>query len=126
MSKILPFETPSQMRARIAELTIELEQHRLKSGGGDGTSGGMSDDWKESVDRQLGQLHGDVRALLNRGVVAVVALAAMIGGLYVRTDEKFEKVSDRLAAVEAKMERIDEKIDTLLARTQNSDQQPRR
>lgn len=99
-------------------------QHRLKIGGGDGTSGGMSDDWKESVDRQLGQLHGDVRALLNRGVVAVVALAAMIGGLYLRTDEKFEKVSDRLAAIEAKIERIDGKIDLLLDRAKSGEGVP--
>lgn len=63
MSDILPFETPSQMRLRIAELTAELEQHRLKSGGGDGTSGGMTEDWKKSVEDRLVDLRTDMREL---------------------------------------------------------------
>lgn len=88
-----------------------LPDDALKGSGGDGTSGGMSDDWKESVDRQLGQLHGDVRALLNRGVAAVVALALMTGGLYIYFNEKFDKVSERLTAVERKMDAIEVKGD---------------
>lgn len=33
--------------------------------GGDGTSGGMSDDWKKSVEDRLGQLHTDAREIRN-------------------------------------------------------------
>ncbi len=71
----------------------------LKGGDGGGTFGGVTDDWKASVDRQLGELHGDVRALLNRGVIAVVALAAMIAGLYLYSNEKFEAIRTDIAAV---------------------------
>ena len=97
----------------------------LHGGGGGGTSGGMSDDWKESVDRQLGQLHGDLRNLLRAGIAAAVALAALVGGLYVRTDgkfdavgEKFGAVNERIARVEAQQQRIEGKIDLLLERKQ--------
>lgn len=93
---------------------------RLKSGDGDGTSGGVTDDWKMSVDRQLGQLHGDVRALLNRGVMAAVALAAMIAGLYLYTNDKFERLNQRLSAVEVQQAKSDAaingKLDVLLER----------
>ncbi len=68
-------------------------------GGGGGTSDDVTDDWKASVDRQLGQLHADVRALLNRGVIAVVAIATMIAGLYLYSNEKFEAVRTDIAAV---------------------------
>jgi hypothetical protein len=79
----------------------EMQQNlsRLKGVGGGGTSGGMTDDWKANVDRQLGVLHSDVRALLNRGVIAVVALAAMIAGLYLYSNEKFEAMRTDIAAV---------------------------
>ena len=78
----------------IIELHRSSEQYRdavqrLQRGGGGGTSGGVTDDWKASVDRQLGQLHGDVRALLRVGTGAAVGLAALVGGLYLRTDAKF-------------------------------------
>lgn len=96
------------------------EQHDrqpgLKEGGGDGTSGGMTDDWKESVDRQLGQLHADVRALLNRGVAAVVALALLIGGLYLYTNEKFDGINQRLTGIEVQQAKADAKLDALLDR----------
>lgn len=81
----------------------------------------MSDDWKISVDRQLGQLHGDVRAMLNRGVAAAVALAIMIAGQYVYFNEKFEKVADRLTAVERKVDSIDTKIEILLERKREAE-----
>jgi hypothetical protein len=93
-------ELEARLDARHAEITVDLNsRERLKNGGGDDTSGGMTDDWKKSVDSQLGQLHRDVRALLNRGVMAVVALAAMIAGLYLYSNEKFEAIRTDIALV---------------------------
>ncbi|QSR18442.1 hypothetical protein [Novosphingobium sp. KA1] len=109
-----------QIQYEKSQVELDAARQLLKGGGGDGISGGMSDDWRESVDRQLGQLHSDVRALLNRGVAAVVALALMIGGLYIYFNEKFEKVSDRLTAVERKMDAIDVKLDVLVENSKPS------
>lgn len=108
---------------KVAPIRPDLRDYverALKGGGDDGTSGGMSDDWKSSVDRQLGQLHNDVRALLNRGVMAVVALAALIAGQYIYFNEKFEKVGDRLSAMERKVDAIDAKLDLLVERKQEA------
>jgi hypothetical protein len=91
----------------------------LNGKGGDGTSGGVSDDWKASVDRQLGQLHSDVRALLNRGVAAVVGLALMIGGLYLYSNQKFDSVNQRLTGIEVQQAKADAKLDLLLERKGN-------
>lgn len=119
-SEVVPFQTPRQMRERIAQLSAELEQHQLKGGDGGGTSGGMSDDWKISVDRQLGQLHGDVRNLLYGLIAGFLVLGA--GGItaYVQLDGKFDtrqvKVEDRLNSLERKVDSIDTKIDILLER----------
>jgi len=107
-----------QSRTRIEE--TGAPQETLKGGGGDGTSGGMTEDWKAGVDRQLTQLHSDVRALLNRGVAAVVALAILIGGLYLYTNQKFDAVNSRLTQIEvqqAKMEAtISGKLDLIAER----------
>lgn len=112
---------PSLAAEMQARMKAHLPDPPLQDGGGGGTSGGMSDDWKENVDRQLGQLHGDIRALLNRGVATVVALAVLIAGQYVYFNEKFEKVSDRIAALETKIEGMDArvagKLDILIERT---------
>lgn len=89
--RILPFGRD------VDEMQRNLD--RLKKGGGGGTSDGMTEDWKVSVDRRLSELHGDVRALLNRGVIAVVALAAMVAGLYLYSNEKFEAIRTDIAAV---------------------------
>jgi len=82
----------------------------------------MTDDWKASVDRQLEQLHGDVRSLLYGLIGGVVLLAGLLGGLYVRVDAKFEavearaqsraeKVDDRLTRIEASLVGIDAKLE---------------
>lgn len=89
--RILPFGRD------VDEMQRNLD--RLKKGDGGGTSDGMTEDWKVSVDRRLGELHGDVRALLNRGVIAIVALAAMVAGLYLYSNEKFEAIRTDIAAV---------------------------
>lgn len=99
----------------------------LKPGNGGGTSGGMTDDWKESVDRQLGQLHGDVRALLYGLLGAAAFLLAAIAALYAYTDSKAEGVRSsissqvdgvdaRLRALETSQARVEGKLDSALAR----------
>lgn len=85
---------------------------RLKGGDGDGTSGGVSEDWKADVERRLGQLHDDVRSLARTGIAAAAGLAAMIGGLYFYFNVKLEEANRRLAAIEASQERLEGKIDT--------------
>jgi hypothetical protein len=104
------------LERRLTEQNRERPHPPLNGGGGGGTSGGMTDDWKESVDRQLGQLHADVRALLNRGVAAVVALALLIGGLYLYTNEKFDGINQRLTGIEVQQAKVDAKLDALLDR----------
>jgi len=89
----------------------------LRGDGGGGTSGGVTEDWKASVDRQLDQLHKDVRALLRWGVAAVVALAFMIAGLYERTNSRFDAVTTRIGGMEVQQAHISDKLDQLLERT---------
>ena len=81
----------------------------LKPGDGEGTSGGMSDDWKESVDRQLTQLHGDVRNLLYGLVGGFLLIAA--GGFSL-----YKSLADEQAAQKADIARIEGKIETMDAR----------
>lgn len=86
--------------------------------------GRMSDDWKESVDRQLGQLHDDVRNLLIGLIGGFLVLAA--GGItaYVqlegKVDGRLTKVEDRLTSIERKVDAMDDginaKLDALLDR----------
>jgi hypothetical protein len=95
----------------------ESERNALKEGDGDGTSGGVTEDWKADVERRLGQLHDDVRALLNRGVLAVIGLAGMIGGLYLYTNAKFDTLNARLGGIETQAATLNGKLDLLLERT---------
>jgi hypothetical protein len=103
---------------------LEREIERLPSGGGGGTSGGMTDDWKASVEQRLGSLHDDLRAMLKVGTAAAVALAGMIAGLYFYTDTKFEvvdakfeRVEERLTALQVQQAKSDAKLDLLVERT---------
>ena len=81
----------------------------LYGDGGGGTSGGVTDDWKSSVDRQLGQLHGDVRNLLYGLIAGFLILAA--GGLAL-----FDRQATRLSAIEQRQERLEGKLETQDAR----------
>lgn len=102
---------------------IVQAREELRQGSGDGTSGGMSDDWKASVDRQLGQLHGDVRALLYGLVGGFLFLIVGGVGAYIaldsKSDARFGKIEDRLTAIERKIDATDAgvnaKLDALLA-----------
>lgn len=90
----------------------------MKDGGGDGTSGGMSDDWKASVDQQLNRLHDDVRNLL----YGLLALAVAGCGLYAMLNSQLNDIEVKQASIETKVEQIDtrtaemaKKIDELAA-----------
>lgn len=111
-----------ELERRAAEAADRAERVALRMTGGGGTSGGMTDDWKIAVDRQLVQLHGDVRNLLYGLIGGCVLLAGMVGGLYLRNDAKFEaidlrmqaraeKTDERLGKIEATLARIDAKLD---------------
>ncbi len=79
-----------------------------KTGGG-GTSGGMQDEWKISVDRQLGQLHGDVRNLLY-GLIGGFLFVISAGGV------AYVKLSDQVGEVRTEQARISGKLDLLIER----------
>ncbi len=81
----------------------------LKHGDGDGTSGGVTDDWKASVDRQLEQLHGDVRNLLY-GLIGGFLFLLAAGGV------AYSKISDQVSDGRVQAQRIEGKIDTLGAK----------
>lgn len=100
----------------------------LKGGDGGGTSGGMTDDWKQSVDRQLGQLHGDVRhllfgfaagflILLSAGISGYLLLDSKFSSKFEGIDSKFDTIDARLTAVERKVDVIDTKLDILIDRS---------
>ena len=94
-----------RLQPLLAEISRLRERQRepLPSGGRGGTSGGVTDDWKESVDRQLGQLHDDFRRLVGLLIAAVAAPLLAVIGLYVYTGTKFD-------AVEARFERLDTRL----------------
>ncbi|MCA1199155.1 hypothetical protein K9B35_14350 [Sphingomonas sp. R647] len=100
----------SELRAKVRE----YEDAGLKGGGGGGTSGGMTDDWKASVETQLARLHGDIRAMLRIGVASVVALAAMVGGLYFYIDQKDDARMATLHAMQVEQTKISAKLDAVL------------
>lgn len=104
---------------KIAELRERGEP--LNAGGGGGTSGDVTDDWKASVDRQLGQLHGDVRNLLYGLVGGFLIILASGAGAYLRLDGKLEGKSDALradiSALQVQQAKMDAKLDLLVERS---------
>lgn len=93
----------------------------LNGGGGGGTSGGMSDDWKTSVESRLSDLHSDIRNLLYGLIAGFLLLAG--GGWVV-----YDKLSDAgtsarvdhakaIGDLQTKNAELTGKIDLLLERT---------
>ncbi|MEH3040860.1 MAG: hypothetical protein PGN21_12425 [Sphingomonas paucimobilis] len=84
----------------------------LNGGGGDGTSGGMSDDWKKSVDERLKQQADDIRSLLRGIIAAGLILVGLIVGLYAYVGNKIDMVSSQITAsrVEQANVRSDAKV----------------
>ncbi len=89
---------------------LEAQYELLKNNGGGGTSGGMNDDWKSSVDSQLTQLHQDVRNLLY-GLIAAGVLAFGAGAT------AYVKISDQVTDLRVDQAQVSGKIDLLLDRT---------
>jgi len=83
---------------------------------GGGTSGGMTDDWKASVERQLEQLHGDVRALLYGLIGGGIFLLGAGWVAYDKLNDQMTRTHDEIAAVQVNAQRVEGKIDTLEAR----------
>lgn len=123
-NRVLPFGRD------IAEMEQNLS--RLKGGPPSGTSGGMTDDWKTDVERQLVQLHGDVRNLLY-GLVGGFLLLAGAGWV------AYDKLNDQMTGFRAELSttrieqvkaigevqtrnaEINGKIDVLLERKKTAD-----
>lgn len=80
-----------------------VDRQHLRHGNGGGTSGGVSDDWKEGVATQLKQLPEDVRRLTGWIIAGAIAPFVAIIGLYAFTSLKSDNVGNRIVAVESRM-----------------------
>lgn len=102
----------------VSDQTEKFERMRreLELGSGGGSSGGMTDDWKASVDRQLEQLHGDVRALLYGLVGGGIFLLGAGWFAYDKLNDQMISTHAEIAAVQVNAQRVEGKIDTLEAR----------
>lgn len=107
-----------------AETMVFLERQGLNTGDGGGTSGGMTDDWKASVDSQLAQLHGDVRNLLYGLIGGFLFLIAGAATIYVKLSDQSTaiqleqaKASVKLDAVDKRLESIDQKLDVVVGKS---------
>lgn len=94
-----------------------VDQQHLRRGGGGGTSGGVTDDWKASIDRQLTQLHGDVRALLYGLIGGFLFLIAAGATIYVNLAGQISGTQKDLASLQVESAKTNAKLDTLLARS---------
>lgn len=105
------------MELRVERLEAAIDDAVLKNGGGDGTSGGMSGDWKDSVNAQLTQLHADVRNLLLGGLAAAVLLFGGLVTVYFKLSDQMTTVQVEQAKAGEKLNKvddIDQKLDKLL------------
>lgn len=113
-----------QQRDRLASGAVVGD---LKQGVGGGTSGGM-DDWKASVDRQLGTLHSDIRNLLYGLIGAALLSMGAVGGLYVYAGNKADGLQAQISNLQTGQAKAEGesrtrdaitngKIDVLLERT---------
>lgn len=96
-------ERLKELRQLEASAREREEGERLHTTGGGGTSGGMTDDWKEGVNGQLKQLHDDVRRLTGWIIAGAITPFVAIIGLYAFTSLKSDNVGNRIMAVESRM-----------------------
>ena len=102
------------LQLRSTQLIEEVA--RLKGGGPGGTSGDVTEDWKASVDRQLEQLHKDVRDLL-RGLIGVaVFFLFAVGGLYLFINAKADALTEKVGAMQVEQTHTADKVDEILRR----------
>ncbi len=85
---------------------LDNEDSLLHGGGGGGTSDGMDDAWKKSVDDQLKRNADNVRALF----AATLVIVGMIIGLYIYTGNKSDALLNQLA--NARVEQANRNGDT--------------
>jgi hypothetical protein len=85
----------------------------LKSGGGGGTSGGMSDDWKNDVNTQLSRLHDDARKVLHWGFAIFVMLIGAFATGYMKISDQVLAVSVSQAKVETKLDSVDRTLQSV-------------
>ncbi|WP_370713499.1 hypothetical protein [Sphingomonas sp. IW22] len=64
----------------------------------------MTDDWKADVERQLGQLHGDVRLLLAALIAGFLILAGGGWMLHQSTSAQIQQQAVTLARIEGKID----------------------
>lgn len=101
-----------RFRAQFAQLSEERRAQRehLPTGGGGGTSGGVTDDWKASVEGQLKTLHDDVRRLTACIIAGSVAPFVALGIFYSFTYGKYDQIGTKFDAVEARIVGVDSRI----------------
>jgi hypothetical protein len=118
----------------LRDLQMRMEQlersgETLRPGGPSDTSGGMTEDWKASVNSQLAQLHGDVRNLLYGLIGGFLVLAAAGATAYIKMSDqttaiqmeqvkattKLDALDNRVESIDERLGSIDEKLDTLVA-----------
>ncbi|QCB42214.1 hypothetical protein E5673_08200 [Sphingomonas sp. PAMC26645] len=90
-----------------------VDRQHLRHGNGGGTSGGVTDDWKASVDAQLKHLREDVQQVRNWIVVGVAGPLLAVIGLYVYTGTKFDAVSAKFDIVETRIVGVESKVNVL-------------
>lgn len=94
MSEVIPFplrayeEAPDEPAVTPAPL----------KGGGDGDNYGGMDPWQTSVDRQLGQIHGDMRDMLRFAIGGFVLTFSAIIASFFLLSAKIEASTDKLGA----------------------------
>lgn len=82
--------------------------------GAGGTSGGMGDDWKDSVNTQLAQLHNDVRNLLYGLLAAIVLLAGAGWSAYAKLSDQITELKVGQAEAGGKLDLVNERLGRML------------
>jgi hypothetical protein len=113
-----------RQQARLRSVEERFTADSLSHGGGGGTSGGVTDDWKASVDAQLKHLREDIQQVRNWIVVGIAGPLLAVIGLYAYTGNKFDAAEARTVGVEARLSalaveqaKMDAKLSVLLERS---------
>lgn len=103
-----------ELRQLEAEAREREAREALQLGGGGGTSGGVSDDWKTSVEGQLKQLHDGLGKVQNWIIVGIAGPLLAIIGLYAYTGSQTTSLNGRIDTVTTRIDTrlapIDQKI----------------
>ena len=106
-----------RFQSLLTDLSVARQLNResppLQGGGGGSTSGGVTDDWKASVDAQLKHLREDIQQVRNWIVVGVAGPLLAVIGLYVYTGTRFDAVSTKFDAVETRIVGVEGKVNAV-------------